>query len=325
MKFLPPLSGTLAVIALIGLGSPGQAFSQSDSIKVTLLGTGAPAPDPGRFGPATLVEAGAEKLLFDVGRGATIRLNQISLPMREITAVFITHFHSDHLNGLGDLWMTGWLPPNFGRRTEPLRIWGPVGLSRITAGLEETYAADIAIRIVDEQRPAEAARFEVTEFSANGVVFESNGVTVTAFEVNHGEIIKPAYGYRIDYAGRSVVISGDTRFDENVIAAAEGADLIIHEVAAFHESLVDVNPAMQNILDHHTTPEQAGIVFDRVQPKLAVYSHIVRPPIPGVPVISIEELLRQTHVQYDGPLVAGEDLMSFEVGDVVTVSTDAQP
>ena len=104
--------------------------------------------------------------------------------------------------------------------------------------------------------PAEAARFEVTEFSANGVVFESNGVTVTAFEVNHGEIIKPAYGYRIDYAGRSVVISGDTRFDENVIAAAEGADLIIHEVAAFHESLVDANPAMQNILDHHTTPSK---------------------------------------------------------------------
>ena len=319
------LPASLAILALLLLGIPGLAAAQSDSIRVTLLGTGAPLPDPTRFGPSTLVEAGSQKLLFDVGRGATIRLNQLAVPMREITAVFITHFHSDHLNGLGDLWMTGWLPPNYGRRTEPLRIWGPTGLSEITSGLSRTYAADIAIRIVDEQRPAAAAKFEVTEFSTNGIVYERDGVTVTAFEVNHGEIIKPAYGYRIDYAGRSVVISGDTRFDERLISAAEGVDLLIHEVAAFHEDLVGVNPAMQNILAHHTTPEQAGTVFNRVKPKLAVYSHIVRPPAPGVPVVTISELLEKTRTNYDGPLVAGEDLMSFEIGDEVIVSETTHP
>ncbi len=325
MTSLRLLRYAAAVFAMASLGTPTIAVSQSDSIRVTLLGTGAPLPDPERFGSATLVEAGSQKLLFDAGRGVTIRLNQIALPMREITAVFITHFHSDHLTGLADLWLTSWLPPNFGRRTEPLRVWGPTGLSEVTSGLARAYAADIAIRIVDEQRPAAAAHFDVTEYSTGGVIFEADGVSVTAFEVDHGEVIKPAYGYRIDYAGRSVVLSGDTRFDERLIAVADGADLVIHEVAAFHESLVDVNPAMQNILDHHTTPKQAGIVFDRIRPKLAVYSHIVRPPAPGVPVVTNESLIEQTRTNYDGPLVVGEDLMSFEVGDEVTITADARP
>ncbi len=190
----------LTTIALLLLGLPGLATSQSDSIRVTLLGTGAPLPDPARCGAATLIEAGSQKLLFDAGRGVTIRLNQIARSMREISAVFITHFHSDHLMGLADLWLTSWLPPNFGQRTVPLRVIGPTGTSNITSGLASAYAADIAIRIVDERRPAEAAHFDVSEYSATGVVYEADGVTVTAFEVDHGEVIKPAYGYRIDDA-----------------------------------------------------------------------------------------------------------------------------
>ncbi len=142
----------LTTIALLLLGLPGLATSQSDSIRVTLLGTGAPLPDPARFGAATLIEAGSQKLLFDAGRGVTIRLNQIARSMREISAVFITHFHSDHLMGLADLWLTSWLPPNFGQRTVPLRVIGPTGTSNITSGLASAYAADIAIRIVDERR-----------------------------------------------------------------------------------------------------------------------------------------------------------------------------
>ncbi len=262
--------------------------------------------------------------MFDAGRGVTIRLNQIGLPMREVTGVFITHFHSDHLTGLADLWLTSWLPPNFGRRTVPLKVWGPVGTSTITSGIESAYSADIAIRIIDENRPEEAAAFDVTEYETGRVIFEVDGVTVTAFEVDHGALIKPAFGYRIDYADRSVVISGDTRFDERLIAAADGADVVIHEVAAFHEDLIDVNPDMQNILDHHTSPVEAGTVFDRVGPRLAVYSHIVRPPAPGLPAVSIESLIEQTRATYDGPLVAGVDLMVIEIGDEITVHEPSQ-
>ena len=98
--------------------------ANEQSIRVTLLGTGAPTPLPDRFGAATLVEAGSRKLLFDAGRGATIRIRQLGIQVGDIDGVFITHFHSDHLVGLADLWLTGWLAAN-GRRDHPLAMWGP--------------------------------------------------------------------------------------------------------------------------------------------------------------------------------------------------------
>ena len=291
----------------------------AQTLDVTLIGTGDPVPRVDRFGPATLVETGSYRLLFDAGRGVTQRLGQLDIPLSEIDVVFITHFHSDHLSGLPDLWLTGWLPPAFGRRTQPLRMVGPEGLSGILAGLRQAFDPDIQIRIVDEQLPPQGVEFDVLEFSANGIVFDQGGVAVTAFAVDHGQYIKPSYGYRVDYAGRSVVISGDTRFDENLIEAAQGVDVIIHEVAAAREELLEFDERIQLILDHHTTPEETGIVFDRVNPKLAVYSHFVLLSGPDVPEVSMDELLQRTRTHYSGPLQAGEDLMRLEIGDTVTV------
>jgi ribonuclease Z len=288
-------------------------------MRVTLLGTGTPNPHPERFGPATLVEAGSQRLLFDAGRGVTIRLNQLGIPMREVTGVFITHFHSDHLVGLADLWLIGWLPPNYGRRQVPLRIWGPSGLSKITAGMEEAYSTDIAIRVKDEALPRSAATFDVNEYSEGGVIFEHEGVTVTSFEVNHGELIKPAYGYRVDYAGRSVVISGDTRFDENVIKAAKGADLLVHEVVAIPEALFAVNPAMKRVEAHHTTAEEVGTVMSEAKPRLGVLTHYVLTSGPGIPPATREEVLERVKARYSGPVVAGHDLMAISVGETVRV------
>jgi len=102
-----------------------------DEFRVTLLGTGAPIPRIDRFGPSTLVEVAGQRLLFDVGRGATQRLMQLGIPFRDIDAVFLTHFHSDHVSGLPDLWMTGWLPPPFGRRSKPFEVWGPTGTRKL--------------------------------------------------------------------------------------------------------------------------------------------------------------------------------------------------
>lgn len=290
-------------------------------MRVTLLGTGTPNPHPERFGPATLVEAGSQRLLFDAGRGVTIRLNQLGIPMREVTAVFITHFHSDHLVGLADLWLIGWLPPNYGRRQTPLRIWGPLGLSKITAGMEEAYSTDIAIRVKDEALPRSAATFDVNEYAEGGVIYEHEGVTVTSFEVNHGELIKPAYGYRVDFAGRSVVISGDTRFDENVIRAAKGVDLLVHEVVAIPEALFAVNPAMKRVEAHHTTAEEVGAVMSEAKPRLGVLTHYVLTSGPGIPPQTKEEVLARVKTGYSGPIVAGHDLMAIEVGETVTVAS----
>src|SRR6185295_12819743 len=143
--------------------------------------------------------------------------------------------------------------------------------------LEQAYEFDIRIRLYDD-RPSPDGIVLLTEEIAEGVVYDKGGVKITAFEVDHAPV-KPAFGYRIDYAGRSVVLSGDTRVSENLIRTAQGVDVLVHEVFV-PETLqrAGVTPERaKNIVAYHTTPEQAGQVFARVKPKLAVYSHICLP------------------------------------------------
>ena len=292
--------------------SASAAFGAESDFRVTLLGTASPSPRPDRFGPSTLVEAGNIRLLIDAGRGVPIRLWQMRVPMGTIDALLITHYHSDHVSGVPDVWLTGWLQPPFGQRRTPFHVIGPTGAKELMDNLQRAYAADVKIRLADEKNPPEGIAVKVDEFAADGVVFDKDGVRVTAFEVDHGDVIKPAYGYRIDYRGRSVVISGDTRFSENLIRHGSGADLLIHELGAAKPELLK-NPAMQRIIDHHTTPRDVGRVFDRTRPKLAVYTHIVRLSNASIPEPSLAEILAETRETYSGPLVFGEDLMTFDV------------
>ncbi len=308
-----------SVLAILAAALPVSGVAQTRTLDVTLLGTGDPVPRVDRFGPSILVEAGPYRLLFDAGRGASQRLTQLEISLGDIDAVFITHFHSDHLSGLPDIWLTGWLPPPFGRRDQPLRVIGPDGLTGILEGLRQAFDPDIQIRLVDEQLPLRGIEFDISEYSADGVVFDEEGVTVAAFAVDHGQYIKPSYGYRVDYAGRSVVLSGDTRFDENLIEAAQGADVVIHEVAAAREEMLAFDERIQLILDHHTTPEEAGIVFDRISPKLAIYSHLTLLSSPDSPEVTVEELIQRTRTNYAGRLLVGEDLMRLEIGESVSV------
>ena len=286
--------------------------------RVTLLGTGTPIPVPDRFGPSTLVEAGDQKLLFDAGRGASIRLHQLGVPIGSIDALLLTHFHSDHTVGIPDVWLTGWLEAYFGTRTAPLRVIGPEGAKTLMTHLEQAYALDVSIRIEDEKLSPQGAAIDVSEFAADGVVYEKNGVRVIAFEVDHGDAIKPAYGYRIEYRGRSVVISGDTRFNHNVIRYGAGADLLIHEVAIVRPELL-AEPFIQRIMAHHTTAREAGALFAQTRPKLAAYTHLVFLASKNVPRATVDDLVAQTRLTYDGPLEVGEDLMCFEIGDEVSV------
>jgi len=286
--------------------------------KVTLIGTASPQPRPDRFGPSTLVEAGDQKFLIDAGRGVPIRLRQIKVPMGKIDVLFLTHYHSDHTSGIPDLWLTGWLPAPYAQRKTPFHVIGPTGAKALMENLEKAYALDIKIRIEDEKLPPEGIAVKVDEFDKEGVVYEQSGVKVTAFEVNHGDAIKPAVGYRIDYKGNSAVISGDTRYNENVIKYGTGADLLIHEVAMARPALMQI-PAIQRIIAHHTTPKEAGMVFSKAKPKLAVYTHIVLLSNDQVPEPTLDNLVAETRQTYSGPLEVGEDLTSLEVGDTVTV------
>ena len=306
---------TRAVFVATVLGLFAADVVSAQSIRVTLLGTGTPEASPDRFGPATLVEAGEEKLLFDVGRGATIRLAQAEVPLSDII-VFLTHLHSDHTNGLSDLWTAGYMSPTF--RDTPLEIYGPPGIVDLTGGLQVAYKPDLEIRASEYAErgidffPSGAA-FDATEISREGIVFERGGVTVSAIAVEHGA--GTAFGYRVDYGGRSVVISGDTRLSQNLMNKARGVDLIIHEVIAIADELMNgpQSTFFQGILAGHTTPEEAGTLFHDVEPKMAVFSHII---LLGVTEEGLETATRET---YSGPLRVGRDLMTFLVDDIVSI------
>lgn len=297
------------VLAFIVALLPMAAHAQE--IRVTLLGTGTPVPAMNRFGPSILVEAGGQKFLFDAGRGAMQRLAQLKVRWQDVDGVFLTHLHSDHVVGFPDLWLTGWLVgPG---RNRPLRVWGPTGTQKMMSKLEEAYDFDIRIRLYDD-RPAPNGVLLFAQDINEGVVFEKDGLKVTAFDVDHSPVW-PAFGYRVDYGGRSIVLSGDTRVSQNLIRYAAGVDLLVHEVASpesFQRAGVRPERA-RSVIAHHVTPEEAGEVFAKTTPKLAVYSHIVQPDA------GEQDLIPPTRKHYAGPLEVGEDLMVIEVGEKVLV------
>jgi ribonuclease Z len=293
-------------------------MTRKSDFTVTLLGTGTPVPRPDRFGSATLIEAGDQKLLIDAGRGATIRLFQLNIPIGSLDVLFLTHYHSDHTSGLPDIWLTGWLESFFGTRKTPMRVVGPTGAKVLMSKLQEAYGDDIRIRLADEKLPPEGVATAVEEFNRDGVVYEKNGVKVIAFEVDHGDLIKPCYGYRIEYGGRTAVISSDTRYNENVIKYGKGADLLVHEVAAVRPELLR-EAYIQRIVGHHILPRDAGRVFTLTKPKLAAYTHIVLLNDKKIPPPAIDDIVIETRQTYSGPLQVGEDLMAFDIGDTVTV------
>jgi ribonuclease Z len=269
-------------------------------IRVTLLGTGGPPALAHRVGPSILVQAGEERLLVDVGRDVLLRLAQAQVPYRQITSVLFTHLHSDHVAGLPDLWLTGRFDP--GRETA-LEVWGPAGTESMARHLAEAFAFDLAVRRRQTPEQGVLNGHDVHE----GLVFDRHGVRVSAFTVDHGSA-KPAVGYRIQYRDRSVVLSGDTAYSEHLIEWAKGADLVIHEVAAMSPG----DPDTARMAALHTSPEDAGKVFARIRPKMAVYSHVLQFGVTDADTIA------RTRTTYQGPLMMGEDLMSFDVGATVT-------
>lgn len=311
-------AGIFVAVLLVALAIPMQATAQSGAekpFKVTLLGTGTPLPLMTRFGPGILIQAGGKNLLFDVGRGVTQRLFQLKLPLGKIDHVFLTHLHSDHVVGIPDLWLSGWLgAPWARRRAGPFTITGPEGTASMMAGLEQAYAWDIKTRIKDQKFPKLGITVTATDMK-EGVVYDEAGIKVSAIKVNHGELIDPAFGFRIDYDGRTVILSGDTKYTDNMANKAAGADLIIHSVASIAPKLLKKSKIMRNILAHHSEPEDTAKLFNLVKPKLAVYSHIVlygghKPA----------DILRRVKADYKGAVQVGQDLMAISVGkDAVSV------
>lgn len=299
------------ICALLLSVATAPVHAQEPAISVTLLGTAGPEYFPDRQGIATLVEANGQKLLFDVGRGTSQSLYESRINPKDVSRIFLTHLHSDHIEGLPEVWMTPWFLLG---RAHGFELWGPEGTQEMVDGMRLMFGHDLEKR-VNKFNPIENLAIDVHPLE-DGVVFDQDGVTVTAFPVEHADG-NPAYGFRVDYAGHSVVLSGDTTFTENVVKHGTKADLIVHNVIAFSDRLSQL-PEMQGVLAKLTTPEQAAKVFLEAKPKMAVYSHLVTKELDATK--GPEQILARTRAAgYDGPLTMGEDRMVITIGDTVEV------
>ena len=265
-----------------------------DGLHVGLCGAGSPLPDPTRAGPCTVVLAGRRLFVVDAGDGGTKTMSLMNLPPARVEAIFLTHFHSDHIGGLGELMLQRWAG---GANTAPVPIYGPTGVDEVVNGFMSAYRLDTGYRIAHhgvKVMPPSGFGGTPHAFAADRsrpdvVLIDNGGLKVTAFPVDHRPV-EPAVGYRFDYKGRSVVISGDTAPSARLEAAAHGADVLAHEGlsprlvriqqdAAAAAGRTNIAAISHDILSYHTTPEQAAGIAQRAGVHYLLFEHII-PPLP---------------------------------------------
>lgn len=296
-----------------------------DGLHVGLAGAGSPMPDSKRKGVCTFVLAGKHLFIIDSGPGSTLNLELMKVPLANIQAVLLTHLHSDHIAGLGELMLKAW---TYGARTEPLKILGPEGVGTVVHGFNQAFSPDAGFRFAHHGRavaPPEGAggsakTINVLDENKGTVVFQTGDLKVTAFLVDHRPV-KPAFGFRFDYKGRSVVISGDTLPTESLRRQAKGVDLLLHE-AMQPEMLRTINQAgmasgsnvtanvASDILTYHTFPEEAARIARDADVRHLVLFHIL-PPMPAA--IFHSAFLGDSRKYYKGPITIGMDGMLFSM------------
>ena len=296
-----------------------------DGLHVALCGTGSPFPDPSRAGPCTAVIAGDRLFVVDAGEGSARNMAYMGLPAGTMEALLLTHFHSDHIDGLGPFMLQHW---GMTTATTPLPIYGPTGVDTLVDGFRAAYVYDYGYRVAHHSEkimPSGGSGGKGMPFNLPAVgqgdtvvVLDDKGLKITAFRVNHAPI-EPAVGYRFDYKGRSVVITGDTKLTPTVATVAQGADILVHE--ALQPALVNILGAefeaknmgnvahvMRDILNYHTTPEEAAAQANAAQVKHLVYNHIV-PPLPVT--FAYPAFVGDAAKFFGGPITVGEDGMLF--------------
>lgn len=293
-------------------------------LHVVLCGTGSPLPDATRAQACTAIIAGGEFVLVDTGSGSWRKVAVNNLPLQNLSAILLTHFHSDHIGDLGEALVQSWVAG----RDHKLNVYGPPGVEQVVAGFEQAYALDTGYRVAhhgEEWMPRAAAgavaqtvRLKSTDAAA--LVFERNGLKVTAFKVDHGPV-SPAYGYRFEYRGRVVVVSGDTAKSDNLARHAAGADILIHDVIA--KNLLQMAASnfdqagnkrraklARDIMTYHASPLEAAAIAASAKVETLVFTHMVPPP--NSPQIE-QAFTRGVSDIFKGKVVLGTDGMRFDV------------
>jgi ribonuclease Z len=292
-----------------------------DALRVVFCGTGSPLPDRDRGQACAAVLAGGHLFLVDAGTGAAERLQRFRLPGEALEGVLLTHFHSDHVTGIPEIVLNTWVAG----RTQPLTLWGGPGVEAVAQGFQTALGPDSRYRRAHHGPavlPERGAVLEpvLVQPPASGErvpVLERDGVTITAFRVEHPPI-DPAYGYRLDFGGRSVVFSGDTVPSASVVAAARGADVLVHEalsaqlVTAIADALEAAGDAqrariLRDVPSYHTTPVDAARVANDAGVALLALTHLVPPVAPGLPQRVF--LRGVAEVRPEGTIVADDGLL----------------
>jgi ribonuclease Z len=288
-----------------------------DGLHAAFCGTGSPLPDPDRAGPCLAVIAGKRLILIDAGEGAARNLALMGLPAARIERVLLTHFHSDHIDGLGPVALQRWVQ---GQATAPLPLVGPVGVGQVAAGFNAAYRLDAGYRTAHHGAavaPPSGFGLSPRAFALPGdqaVIMDEGGLKVTAFRVNH-DPAEPAVGYRFDYKGRCITVSGDTAQSAVLAAVAEECDLLVHEAlqprltrvlgkaaaAAGNRSLAKI---MADIEDYHTAPELAAETAQAAKVGALALTHIV----PPLRLAGLEDaFLGDAHQRFKGELWIAHD------------------
>jgi ribonuclease Z len=280
-------------------------------MQMIILGSGSPLPDPERAGPATLVRTGAGDLLFDCGRGVLMRAAAAGSAAGALRALFLTHLHSDHTTDLNDIitsrWITSFQP-------HPLPVYGPVGAASLVQATEAMLELDFGYRLSHHADLQWRPTADVVECE-RGTVLQEGDVRVTAAPTDHSPV-RPTVGYRIDEEGRSVVIAGDTVPCQGLDELCTGADMLVHTVV--RPDLIEPIglPRLLDVLDYHSSVEDAAKTAERNGVGTLVLTHPVPAPQPGTE----PEWLALASAHFDGTVILARDLLSLEVGATTTPS-----
>jgi ribonuclease Z len=273
-------------------------------MQVTILGSGSPIPDPERAGPSTLVRAGGRDLLFDCGRGVLMRAAAAGVGPAGLNTVFLTHLHSDHVTDFNDVYTMRWA---MSPMPNPLAVVGPPGTDQFVQATAAMLHEDIGYRRAHHDDLDWDPPVEVTELT-EGVVLDEGGVRIVAAPTDHRPV-HPTVGYRIEADGGSVVIAGDTVPCTGLDELCAGATVYVQTV--IRKSLVESVPfqRFQDIIDYHSSVEQAAQTAARAGVGTLVLNHLVPAPLPGTE----DEWIAEAGAHFDGEIVLAHDLLSLDV------------